>query len=345
MPEELSPAIFWQERELRFDITAAEYALRPGEFIIDTLDGVEDTKGNNGEKGMLCVTNVRLLWHCEREPKVNLSIGYDCFAKMEIKETKSRIKGLTQGMFITCIYNDNNFFFTFTYLVHESPRLFTTVSAVWKAHASSKVYRELRLRTAIIQDDELVLLPNEQINNKVSGIWNLSTDSGTLGSLYITSVRIVWFAHLAENFNVSIPHVQITNVKCRDTRFGAAFVIETSPYAGNFILGFRADPPERVIELYKEVSALWRLHSASPDLGVTFELEQAPSTLDENTIKRVVDGLDVVQEVATDAFAAYFADDGMKTGDRKPVYDATLGLAVEKPRNNTSLATLWAVPV
>lgn len=36
-----------------------------------------------------------------------------------------------------------------------------------------------------------------------SGVWNLSSDQGNLGTFYITNVRIVWFANLAENFNVS----------------------------------------------------------------------------------------------------------------------------------------------
>jgi Bardet-Biedl syndrome 5 protein len=337
--------IFWQDRELRFDVTASEYALRRGEFFIDTLDGVEDTKGNNGEKGMLCVTNLRLLWHCEREPKVNLSVGFGSVLNISIQQAKSRLKGQTQALYVSAKFNKSKYEFTFTYLIHESPRLFTTVTAVWKAYESSRVYRDLKLRCAIISEDELILLPQEQIFTKVAGVWNLSSDTGTLGTLYITNVRVVWFANLAENFNVSIPHIQIMAVKCRETKFGPAFVVETSAYAGSYVLGFRIDPPDRVLELYKELNSMWKLYSAAPVLGVTYELEQAPSTLDQAAIQRVVDGLDVVEEVATDAFVAYYADEGQKTSDRKPVYDATLGLAIEKPRGDVSLNMLWTIPV
>jgi Bardet-Biedl syndrome 5 protein len=58
----------------------------------------------------------------------------------------------------------------------------------------------------------LLLLPQEQIYTKVPGVWNLSADQGNLGTFIITNVRLVWFADLAENFNVSIPYLQIVRL-------------------------------------------------------------------------------------------------------------------------------------
>ena len=52
--------------------------MRPGEIMIDRLDSVEDTKGNNGDRGRLLVTNLRVIWHSHSMPRVNLSIGYNC---------------------------------------------------------------------------------------------------------------------------------------------------------------------------------------------------------------------------------------------------------------------------
>ena len=42
-----------------------------------------------------------------------------------------------------------------------------------------------------------------------SGVWNLSSEQGNLGTLVVTNVRGVWYAKLAENFNVSVPFLQI----------------------------------------------------------------------------------------------------------------------------------------
>jgi len=78
-----------------------------------------------------------------------------------------------------------------------------------RAYETSRLYRELKLRGAIVKDKTLILLPREQIVNKVGGVWNLSSEQGNLGTFFVTNIRVVWFANLAENFNVSIPYLQI----------------------------------------------------------------------------------------------------------------------------------------
>jgi Bardet-Biedl syndrome 5 protein len=55
----------------------------------------------------------------------------------------------------------------------------------------------------------LNLLPNEQVYSKIAGVWNLSSDQGNLGTFFVTNVRLVWHANLAENFNVSMPYMQM----------------------------------------------------------------------------------------------------------------------------------------
>lgn len=71
----------WQDREIRFDVQLSYVVepnhsflfanivncyraleLRPGEVLIDTLNNVEDTKGNSGEGGSLMITNLRIIW-------------------------------------------------------------------------------------------------------------------------------------------------------------------------------------------------------------------------------------------------------------------------------------------
>ena len=64
---------------------------------------------------------------------------------------------------------------------------------------------------SILRDDELITLPLEEIFSKVTGVWNLSAEQGNLGTLYLTNVRLVWHANLANNFNVSLPYWQIVS--------------------------------------------------------------------------------------------------------------------------------------
>ena len=45
-----------------------------------------------------------------------------------------------------------------------------------RAYSSSRLYRELKLRGAIINGKELRILPQEQIYSRINGVWNLSSD-------------------------------------------------------------------------------------------------------------------------------------------------------------------------
>lgn len=55
----------------------------------------------------------------------------------------------------------------------------------------------------------------------------------------------MWHASLAENFNVSIPWIQISKVHVRSSKFGQALVVETVARAGGYVLGFKIEPDER----------------------------------------------------------------------------------------------------
>merc|ERR1712194_536974 len=109
---------------------------------------------------------------------------------------------------------------------------------------------------AIVANKELCLLPKESVYEQTGGIWNLSSDQGNLGSFVITNVRIVWFAALAENFNVSIPYLQVKAITVRNSKFGQALVLETTASSGAYILGFRADPVDKLEGLKKQIIIL-----------------------------------------------------------------------------------------
>lgn len=76
----------------------------------------------------------------------------------------------------------------------------------------------------------------------------------------MTNVRLVWHAHLANNFNVSLPYLQIKSLRIRDSKFGFALVVETFARAGGYILGFRIDPKEKLEEAYKEILTLHQVY-------------------------------------------------------------------------------------
>ncbi|CAD5110720.1 DgyrCDS92 [Dimorphilus gyrociliatus] len=262
---------------------------------------------------------------------------------MSSKTAQSKIRGATEALYVLTKCKNTRFEFIFTNLVPGSSRLFTSVIAVHRAYETSKLYRDLKLRGPLIDNKTLRLLPQEQVYSKINGVWNLSSDQGSLGTFYITNVRLVWHANMNESFNVSIPYLQMKSARIRDSKFGLAFVIESSQASGAYVLGFRIDPSERLHEVCKEIQSLHKVYAACPMFGVQYELDTGPQSVDELTVEPVQDDVLIESgEDQSDAFAAYFAD-GNKQTDRDPVYSDELGLAIEKLADGFTLRQLWQV--
>ena len=144
-----------------------------------------------------------------RSKRTNLSIGYASIISINIRTANSRLRGTTQALYVLTKFNGSRFEFIFTNLVRNSPRLFTTVQArgselhggvvalpsgpiacgklgcvwgsprwrmqaVFRAYDTTKLYRDLKLRGAIIRDKQLILLPE-----RISCPWPTRTRAHT----------------------------------------------------------------------------------------------------------------------------------------------------------------------
>lgn len=333
----------WEDRDVRFDVSSSQLRLRPGERALDLLDSIEDTKGNSGDRGRLVVTNLRLMWSSQSTPRINLSIGYNCIINITTKTANSKLRGTTESLYVWTRAGGTRFEFIFTNLAMASFRLFSSVVGVHKAYVSSRLYREVKLRGAVIQNSQLRTLPQEHILSTVVGVWNLSSDQGNLGSFIVTDVRVVWFANMNELFNISLPYLQMIAIKIRDTKFGTVMVIETSESSGGYLLGFRIDPEEKLQSTFKEVSSLYSVYSSAPVFGVAYKVENRvcatkPFAMVENTEDPEIDPTNY----KTDALTAYYAD-GNAQRDRRAVFSEELGLAIEELREGFTLDNLWSV--
>ena len=82
------------------------------------------------------------------------------------------------------------------YQIPGSPRLFTSIIAVHRAYETSKLYRDLKLRGALIQNKSLNILPQEQVYDKVGGVWNLSSDQVSVVCLLASSRYLHFFCFI-----------------------------------------------------------------------------------------------------------------------------------------------------
>jgi len=99
----------------------SQLAMHAGEHIVDSMNLVEDTKGNNVDRGSLIIPNLRLIWFCDSDKHINLTIGYDCVISNEIKETNSKLKGgKSQSLNMKTKYQNSRYEFVFTCVQEES---------------------------------------------------------------------------------------------------------------------------------------------------------------------------------------------------------------------------------
>lgn len=66
---------WWQDRNLEFDTSKSRLELTRGEQIQHSFENSVDCKGNVGCSGTISITNLRILWVCDKQPSLNLSIG------------------------------------------------------------------------------------------------------------------------------------------------------------------------------------------------------------------------------------------------------------------------------
>jgi len=335
-------AVSWQDREVLFDINPKLLACRPGEEIVETLSDVEDSKGSNNEVGKLVLTNLRCMWIFNKDKKINLTFGLDTIRKISAQDTASTSAPTRTVLTISAKFKEGRYEFIFSSANTRATKVCKVLNELYKSYTATRLFRDLKLRGAFVKNKRLNVLPGESIIRKISGVWNLSADQGNLGTFFITNVRIIWFAEMAENFNISIPYMQLTSIVLRTSKFGNALVMQTSSFSGNYTLGFRIDPQSLLKTVYQEMMTLFNVFSKKPNFGVVYTPK---SRSDRLTFTK-----DDVQIVSTDqmehfdTLTRYYADPG-KGMDRKPVYDETLGLAVEETKANFSISQLWAVIV
>ncbi|XP_063538874.1 Bardet-Biedl syndrome 5 protein homolog [Cydia strobilella] len=333
----------WEDREVLFDLPFAYLKLRSGEKIFDRIEPVEDTKGNTGTKGRMVVTNLRLIWHSLSSPRINLSVGLNCIISTSTKVVNSGLRGTTQALYLLAAYRSSRYEFIFTNLAPNCVRHYTSVAGVYKAYTASRPYRDLKLRSAIIHNKQLRILPLERICLNEHSIWNLSSESGNLGTMVVTNVRVVWYADTNDSFNVSLPYLTIDSISTRDSKFGEALVISARQNSGGYVLGFRADPKERLHSLRDELKELHRAYSERPVFGVELNWNEQHSEPPKDDIEELQEIGEPRGEMGPNLYLASQLAQNKPDDEIQPVYSAYLGLAIEPLKEGFTLKSLFEV--
>lgn len=262
---------------------------------------------------------------------------------MNVQTVVLKLPGTTQALHIMCVANNIRYEFIFTNL-GTSTQNFSPIFDILRSYQSTFYYRDMRLRSAIITKGRLNLLKHEEVINEVTGVWNLSSDQGNLGTLMTTNVRMVWFAEVNESFNMSLPYLQIRSIELRNSKYGMALVVTCKERGGGYILGFRIDPQERLMGIFQEITSLHTVYTDSPIFGVAYEQKKKRTGKQAQSPEGEIEELDENQlRNINHHFSAYVVDRSDHKDKPVPVYSVELGFAVEKPRNGLKLRDLFQV--
>ncbi|KAI5710602.1 hypothetical protein M8J75_010013 [Diaphorina citri] len=280
------------------------------------------------------------MWNSLSVLRINLSIGLACIQQVSTKVINSRLRGTAEALHILTKSSQSRFEFIFTNLVPGNTRHFTSVLGVYRAYNSSKLYRDLKLRGAIVRRKELKMLPREHIYSQYQGVWNLSSDQGNLGVFMATNIRVVWYADMNESFNISLPYIQIASIRLRESKFGLALVIESYEQSGGY---------ETMQTVCKELQSYHRIHTTTPEYGVDYVVsdvailaEEAPVVQEDIAELEEDDNMLDLSNTLT-LYSADHMGGGTASANRKLVFSPELGLCVEQPKPGFTMARLWEV--
>lgn len=73
-----------------------------------------------------------------------------------------------------------------------------------------------------------------------------------------------------------------------------ALVLETSEFSGGYVLGFKVDG-DQIEHIYEEISTLFKTFVSQPNFGVECKYEEMEKNLEEITIPRIEDDINVIE--------------------------------------------------
>ena len=203
---------------------------------------------------------------------------------MEINNTNSVENGNAQLLRLRAKKNKSRYEFKFKTLgFSKNKDIFSTFQKICRSYEETRMYRDIKLRGAIVAEGKLSILPDEKVFNKYSGISNLSKETTNEGQLYITNVRVVWFANKSTNFNISVPYIQIHMIKAKKSaKYGHAMVIATLESAGGYYLGrlfgvfsdFLGFKGGDIIAISKEIIQMLKTFKETPEYGVETNIDE-----------------------------------------------------------------------
>jgi hypothetical protein len=217
-----------------------------------------------------------------------------------------------------------------------TPSVFRYFELGHKNYLKTPLLREQRLRSCVLQDGNLIMLHNEQVMVVRDGLANFSGETAKVGKAIVTNLRFVWYSEIVSNFNVTIPHILLPELRCvRSRRFGKAFFLKLSCNGGVFVYGFTCQPEDQLVEF---VAACEKIRAAAARMPMLTLPINIPQTTAEQPPPETEEDLAIVEN---DPALRYLPSDATKPSSGSIVFHQVLGLSIEALPEGETLSERW----
>jgi hypothetical protein len=307
-----------------------------GEFSLAIVTRVEDIKVHPGQAGQLQITNIRLIWFLPRSPNVNASIGYRTIQTSSVSNSVQSGASLTEVLFLKCKEGYATYEFIFG-AARSDPSVFRFFTIAYENYVNSSVLREQKLRSSIVLDGNVALLPDEQVMLTLDGLSNFAGETAKVGKAIVTNFRFVWYSGIVSNFNVSIPLILLPPLKStRSARYGRALYLKFNSGHSNFLYGFTISPEEKLKDFTRNFEKIRQAAIRMPRLTPPLDAKQRVVRVHEIQAEEdlvIVDPNPAVRYLPCDLV-------GRAQGGAV-VFDKSLGLAIESLPEGETLSERW----
>ncbi|VVC88199.1 unnamed protein product [Leptidea sinapis] len=143
--------------------------------------------------------------------------------------------------------------------------------------------------------------------------------------------------------NKQLRVLPLEKITIRDSKFGDALVIVVRPTSGGYVLGFRADPHDRLHPLLEELQTLHQAYTDKPVFGVEIKWNNEESREAPDDIEELEEIGEPRGEMGPTIYLASQLAQGPEDLDVQPVYSSYLGLAIEPLKDGVTLKALFEV--
>lgn len=350
----------WQDRSVIFDAKKNELNLSKGEESYESMSMIENVKGD-GEIGSFLFTNLRLIWYNNKNPKINLSIGYDCISEINNVYTDTKLTGQSDVLVMKCRTEKSIHELIFRNISENKQNLYNSISNILKLYEAGRFYRDLKLnnnlKNANSEDFEKLLDENILLEKHGIALISENDNKKNFGTLYKTNIRLIWINDKFPNYNISFPWIQILEIKEEQNRqYGFCFRVNAKRFYNGCSFIFTGDISN---ELINGLNDCLNKSNENPVLSVNVqEYLKGPKKTDggkkvdklKDKFNKIVDKVfgnekEVEDKGYTQSGVIYLINETRNKNCtiNDIVFNVDLGIAAEKLPEGIKIEDLWKI--